>query len=116
MHPLGPACLSIAGKEIGRELHATRVEPDGAGETFDEFGFPQTGQALEEQMPAREHAGDDEFDQFLLPEQDRAQRGDESFEGGGSVGEFSFVESDRDRILGKGHTGNFGAVAPAQLS
>ena len=38
------------------------------GETFDEFGFSQPGEAFEEDVATSENAGDDEFDNFFLTE------------------------------------------------
>lgn len=44
------------------------------GESFDEFGFAETRETFEENVAAGENAGDDEFDDFFLSEEDFIER------------------------------------------
>ena len=79
----------VAWEEIGGELDATGGEAEGLGETFDEFGFAEAGEALEEKVAAGEETSEGEGDQFFFAEEDGfegAAQPRQRFCGGGDIG------------------------------
>ncbi len=79
----------IAGEEVWGELDAAGGEAEGFGETFDEFGFAEAREALEEKVAAGEETGEGEGDQFFFTEEDGfegAAQPRQRFCGGGDIG------------------------------
>jgi hypothetical protein len=95
----GIAC-DVAGEEIGSELDAFGIEPEGLRQAFDEFGFAEAWEAFEENVAAGEEAGEDVFDESVLAEQDAAKGLAEEVDLGGCLGGFGVGE-------GMVHGGNF---------
>jgi len=82
------------------------VKAEGGGETLDELGLTEAGEAFEEKVATREGAGDHELDQFLLAEEDGAERGHEPVERRGCVRKFSVGGRSRGGG-GRGHLKKF---------
>jgi hypothetical protein len=79
----------VAGEEVGGELDAAGGEAEGFGETFDEFGFAEAWEALEEEVAAGEETSEGEADQFFFAEEDGfegATQPRQRFCGGGDIG------------------------------
>ena len=78
----------VAGHEVGRELHALEVELQDVAHGLHERGLAEAGQALQQDVPAREDAGEDEPVQLVAAEQDAVQfreRPREGVAGGGDL-------------------------------
>jgi hypothetical protein len=84
----------VAGQEIGGELDALRVEAEGFREALHELRLAEAGQALEEQVSAREEAGDHLIHERLLAEEHFIERGAQFARLGGGVLQFGFAQGD----------------------
>ncbi len=78
-------------------MHTAGVEAEGLGETLDELGLAEAGQALEQDVAAREHADDGELGQLALAEEDGVERGEEALKRGRGGGEFGLGKGGRGR-------------------
>ena len=70
----------VGWHEVRRELDALGVQFEDFGEGADEGGLAEPGEAFEEDVPAREHAREDEAVQLGAPEQHGVERREDSVE------------------------------------
>ena len=101
----------VAGHEVGRELHALEVELQDVAHGLHERGLAEAGQAFEEDVTAREDAGEDEPVQFVAAEQDAVELGERALER--LADGRDFLRGRQGRLRGggsrKGGIGGFGA-------
>ncbi len=56
----------VGGEHVARELDAVEIEPEELREHLGERGLADAGQVFDQQVPAREQAGERETDLALL--------------------------------------------------
>ena len=66
---------NVGGHQIGRELHAPRIEPQHRPQRLDELGFGQTRHADQQAMAARQQRDERLLHHLLLAEDDLAHGG-----------------------------------------
>ena len=78
----------VGGQEVARELHARVPEPEVRGQRLRQRRFADARDVLDQQMPAREQAGEREPQRLGLADEDAAQFGDHRGQAlrGGNVG------------------------------
>lgn len=59
----------VPGQQVRRELDAARRERQRPGEPLDQFRLAQAGQPFQQDVAARQHADEDEFNEVFLAEQ-----------------------------------------------
>jgi hypothetical protein len=95
-HPLAIDLLEdrvardVAGEKIRSELDALGIEDEGLGKPLDELGFAETRETLEENVTPGKNSGDDEFDQFLLAEENLVEGADKRPDMLAGIGDFGF--------------------------
>jgi hypothetical protein len=66
---------NVGGHQIGRELHAPRIQPQHGSQRLDELGFSQTRNAHKETVPASQQRDERLLHHLLLAEDDLAHGG-----------------------------------------
>lgn len=95
-HPLAIDLLEdriardVAGEKIRGELDALGIEDEGLGKPLDELGLAETRETLEENVTPGKNSGDDEFDQFLLAEENLVEGADKRPDMLAGIGDFGF--------------------------
>ena len=78
----------VGGQEVARELHAGVLEPERCRQRLGEGGLAHAGDVLDEEMPARQEAGERQAQRVVLADDDAAQLGKHQGQacGGGGAG------------------------------
>ena len=65
----------VSGQQVRSELHTPCRNVQRLGKPLDQFRFAQSGQALQQDMAAGQHAGEDKFNEIFLAEQNLVHGG-----------------------------------------
>ena len=88
-HHLG--ANDVGGHQIGRELNAGEVELQRLAKRLEQEGFPQPGNAFQQNVPADEQCGENTFDQLFVTDDSAPQLQPQILQGlGGRTQAFFF--------------------------